>query len=84
VSGLPSRSNHKADAEGGADQRTTSRLEDGWFGGLFGGVHRDYNVAMSRILRSSVRRRGITVLALALLILAVIAVVVILSRYVAV
>jgi hypothetical protein len=39
---------------------------------------------MSRILRSSVRRRGITVLALALLILAVIAVVVILSRYVAV
>jgi hypothetical protein len=39
---------------------------------------------MSRILRSGVGRRGITVLALALLILAVIAVVVILSRYVAV
>jgi hypothetical protein len=40
---------------------------------------------MSRILlRSGARRRGITVLALALLILAVIAALVILSRYVAV
>ncbi len=39
---------------------------------------------MSRFLHSAVRRRGITVLALALLILAVIAVVVILSRYVTV
>jgi hypothetical protein len=39
---------------------------------------------MSRFLLSRVRRRGITVLALALLILAVIVAVVILSRYVAV
>jgi hypothetical protein len=39
---------------------------------------------MSRFLRSAGRRRGITVLALALLILAVIAVVVLLSRYVAI
>ena len=37
---------------------------------------------MSRFLQSNVRRRGITVLALALLILAVIAALVILSRYV--
>jgi hypothetical protein len=50
---------------------------------MFGGAHRSYNVAMSRFLRSGVRRRGITVLALALLILAVIVAVVILSRYVA-
>jgi hypothetical protein len=39
---------------------------------------------MSRFLRSRVRRRGITVLTLALLILGVIVAVVILSRYVAV
>ena len=39
---------------------------------------------MSRFLYSGVRRRGITVLALALLILAVIVAVVMLSRYVAV
>jgi hypothetical protein len=51
---------------------------------MFGGAHGSYNVAMSRFLRSHVRRRGITVLALALLILAVIVAVVILSRYVAV
>ena len=51
---------------------------------MFGGAHRSYNVAMSRFLRSGVRRRGITVLALVLLILVVIVVVVILSRYVAV
>ncbi len=51
---------------------------------MCGGAHRSYNVAMSRFLRSGVRRRGITVLALALLILAVIVAVVILSRYVAI
>jgi hypothetical protein len=39
---------------------------------------------MSRFLASPVRRRGITVLALALLILAVVIIVVVLSRYVAV
>jgi hypothetical protein len=39
---------------------------------------------MSRFLRSGVHRQGITVLALALLIVAVIVAVVILSRYVAV
>jgi hypothetical protein len=39
---------------------------------------------MGRFLRSTVRRRGITVLALALLILAVIVALVLLSRYVAV
>ncbi len=39
---------------------------------------------MSRFFRSDVGRRGITVLALALLILAVIVAVVVLSRYVAV
>jgi hypothetical protein len=39
---------------------------------------------MSRFLRASVRRRGITVLALALLILAVIVAVVLVSRYIAV
>ena len=48
------------------------------------GAHRRYNVAMSRFLHFNVRRRGITVLALALLILAVIAALVILSRYVAI
>jgi hypothetical protein len=36
---------------------------------------------MSRFLRSAVRRRGITVLALALLVLVVIAALVLLSRY---
>jgi t-SNARE complex subunit (syntaxin) len=50
---------------------------------MFGGAHRSYNAAMSRFLRAG-RRRGITVLMLALLILAVIVAVVILSRYVAV
>jgi len=39
---------------------------------------------MSRLLRSTGRRRGITVLALALLILAVIVALVLLSRYVVV
>jgi hypothetical protein len=39
---------------------------------------------MSRFLRSGVRRRGITVLALALVVLAVIGLLVILSRYLAV
>jgi hypothetical protein len=39
---------------------------------------------MSRFLASPVRRRGITVLALALLIIAVVIIVVVLSRYVAV
>ena len=48
------------------------------------GGHRGYHVTMSRFLRSIGRRRGITVLALALLILAVIAVAVLLTRYVAV
>jgi hypothetical protein len=47
------------------------------------GGHLGYNLTMSRSLRSA-GRRGITVLALALLILAVIAVVVLLTRYVAV
>ena len=51
---------------------------------MCGGSHRSYNVAMSRFLRAAAGRRGITVLALALLILAVIVAVVILSRYVAV
>ncbi len=51
---------------------------------MCGGAHRSYNVAMSRSLRANASRRGITVLALALLILAVIVAVVILSRYVAV
>jgi hypothetical protein len=37
---------------------------------------------MSRFLRSPSRRRGITVLALALLILVIIAAIVVLSRYV--
>ena len=40
-----------------------------------------YNVTMSRFLRSAAGRRGITVLALALLILAVIVAVVVLIRY---
>jgi hypothetical protein len=44
--------------------------------------HRGYNVTMSRFLVSGGRRRGITVLALALLILAVIVAVVLLTRYV--
>jgi hypothetical protein len=39
---------------------------------------------MSRFLRAPVRRRGITVLALALLIVAVIVAVVLLSRYIVV
>jgi hypothetical protein len=39
---------------------------------------------MSRFLRSAVHRRGITVIALAILILVVIAALVLLSRYVAV
>jgi hypothetical protein len=39
---------------------------------------------MSRFLRSAIRRRGITVLALALLILAVIVALVLLRRYVAI
>jgi hypothetical protein len=47
-----------------------------------GGRHTNYNVAMSRFLRSPSRRRGITVLALALLILVVIAALVVLIRYV--
>jgi hypothetical protein len=45
------------------------------------GRHRGYNVTMSRFLRSAAGRRGITVLALALLILAVIVAVVVLIRY---
>jgi hypothetical protein len=45
------------------------------------GGHRGDNVSMSRFLRSAQRRRGITVLALALLILAVIVAVVVLTRY---
>jgi hypothetical protein len=48
------------------------------------GRHLGYNVSMSRSLRAAGRRRGITVLALALLILAVIAVVVLLTRYLAI
>jgi hypothetical protein len=48
------------------------------------GGHLGYNASMSRSLRSAGRRRGITVLALALLILAVIAIVVLLTRYVTV
>jgi hypothetical protein len=47
-----------------------------------GGGHRDYNAAMSRFLLSRDSRRGITVLALALLILVVILGLVLLSRYV--
>jgi hypothetical protein len=53
-------------------------------GSLASGFANGYTVGMSRFLASPVRRRGITVLTLALLIIAVVVLVVVLSRYVAV
>jgi hypothetical protein len=49
---------------------------------MSGGAHRRYNATMSRFLVSPIRRRGITVLALAILILVVIVALVLLSRYI--
>lgn len=53
-------------------------------GPLASGERIAYNAGMGRFLVSPGRRRGITVLALALLIIAVVVLIVVLSRYVAV